>query len=407
MLFFIFPHGTDAPVYHWPYATVATIVVNVVVFFLTWPAMVLSGDEAAYDRFEMLMLQFGYFNPLQWLTWNYMHADPLHLAGNMMVLWAFGLIVEGKIGWWRFLLLYNLVGILEGAVIQTLTLAFDEGAALGASGAIFGLIATSLVWAPMNDMQCTFVYMICLFVRWFSFECKVLTFAGIALLLELGLASLQIAYAVGTEGDITGIVTSELLHVVGAASGFAFGIAMLRRGWVDCENFDLFSVWTGRNTMTEEERKAEFLASAEGQALEASKRQQALSQFRQHLAEDQPLAALASHRRAKQRFADWRLPEQDFIVLIALLRKLRLYSQAVPVLVEYLRTYRERVVPVRLALAEILIEHMQRPGQALHVLAKLNGQPLDAAQRQLVEKLGSKAQAAYERDPYEVAPEDW
>ena len=119
------------------------------------------------------------------------------------------------------------------------------------------------------------------------------------------------------------------------------------------------------------------------------------------------LAALASHRRAKQRYADWRVPEQDYVVLIALLRKLRLYNQAVPAMVEYLGTYSERVVPVRLALAEVLIEHMQRPGQALAVLARLNGHPLDATQRQLLERLARNAQANYERDPYEVAPEDW
>jgi hypothetical protein len=86
---------------------------------------------------------------------------------------------------------------------------------------------------------------------------------------------------------------------------------------------------------------------------------------------------------------------------------MHLYSQAVPTMVEYLRTYTERTVPVRLALAEVLTMQLQRPGQAMAVLDKLDGARLDAAQRQVFETLYAKAQTAYERDPYEVAPEDW
>jgi hypothetical protein len=203
------------------------------------------------------------------------------------------------------------------------------------------------------------------------------------------------------------VITSEIIHVMGAGTGFGLAVAMLRLRWVDCEHYDLFSVRKGRHQMTEEEHRAEFLASAEGQAQERQKREQAMAEFRTHMAGNQPLAALAAHRRFKQRFDDWRLPENDFVVLIALLRKMHLYSQAVPTMVEYLRTYTERTVPVRLALAEVLTMQLQRPGQAMAVLDKLDGARLDAAQRQVFETLYAKAQTAYERDPYEVAPEDW
>ena len=408
MIVAIIPYATDAPVYHWPYATVGTIAVNTLAAFLTWPILwSAEPSETELAVLGLLVLQHGVFNPISWIASNYIHADPLHLIGNMVMLWAFGIIVEGKIGWWRFLLLYNLIGFLQCGAEQILTMGFDEGESFGASAIVYGLIAISLLWAPLNQMQCLLFFWVCLIIRTMAFECTVLTLSGISILLQMGLAVLQIAIASGREMSLAPVMTSEILHVMGAAVGCGFGLAMLRLKWVDCENYDLFSVRAGRHEMTEEDRKAEFAASAEGQALEASRRQQALDEFRRHLAENQPLAALASHRRAKQRYADWRVPEQDYVVLIALLRKLRLYNQAVPAMVEYLRTYSERVVPVRLALAEVLIEHMQRPGQALAVLARLNGQPLDATQRQLLEKLARKAQANYERDPYEVAPEDW
>jgi hypothetical protein len=55
----------------------------------------------------------------------------------------------------------------------------------------------------------------------------------------------------------------------------------------------------------------------------------------------------------------------------------------------------------------VLTDHKQRPRQALAVLAKLNGAPLDAAQQKAFEATQAKAKAAFEQDPYEVEPEDW
>lgn len=410
MIVVVIPVGTDAPVYHWPYATLGLIVFNSVVSVFVWPIM-WGGDAVSDESLDLLasvVLQFGHFNPLQWLTWNYIHGGPFHLIANMIVLWPFGLIVEGKIGWWKFLLLYNLIGMLEGAVVQTLMLFVDEGQALGASGAIFGLIAISLMWAPMNEMQCVLFYWICMLVRTFSFECTVLTFSGYALFIQIAVAMVQIMFAAGREeGGMLALMSSEFLHVVGAAAGVAVGIGMLRMKWVDCENFDVFSVSQGRNTMTKEDLKAEFVASPEGQALEAQKRQQALIDFRQHLTANQPLAAAAAYRHAHNRFPDWRLPDEDYLAMLTLLRTLRLYDQAVPLMVDYLRNYTQRTVAVRLALAQLLIDNLQRPGQALRVLAKLNGHALDATQQRVLEALEAKATHAYDEDPYEVAPEDW
>ena len=167
----LIPYNTDAPLYYPPIATVATIVLNVLLFVpvflhedpyamdqegydaesVDWdqgesgmdeeavPLVDENGqpiDEAQRQEFlktlkelqakaeqqraesggrtsggttiwRLLTLEFGKFRPWQWLTANYMHADIFHLLGNMFVLWGFGLVVEGKVGWWRFLLIYN------------------------------------------------------------------------------------------------------------------------------------------------------------------------------------------------------------------------------------------------------------------------------------------------------------
>ena len=101
----LFPFRTDAPIYHWPIVTVGLIVVNTLIFVM------------GLQNVEPLLLQFGHgLYPTQWLTNIFLHADILHLLGNMVWLWAFGLIVEGKLGWWKYLLVYLGIGIAQSAV---------------------------------------------------------------------------------------------------------------------------------------------------------------------------------------------------------------------------------------------------------------------------------------------------
>jgi membrane associated rhomboid family serine protease len=64
-----------------------------------------------------LLLQYGAgLKPWQWMTSIFMHAGIGHLLGNMIFLWAFGLIVEGKIGWLPFTLLYLAIGCGQSAL---------------------------------------------------------------------------------------------------------------------------------------------------------------------------------------------------------------------------------------------------------------------------------------------------
>ena len=112
----LLPIGTDAPVYHFPWMTIVLIVGNVFSFVLTG-----SGS-----RTDGWLLQFGNgLHPVEWLAWNFLHFGFMHLLGNMFFLWAFGLVVEGKIGWWKYLLVYLGVGIVGGFVVQLIMLGTD------------------------------------------------------------------------------------------------------------------------------------------------------------------------------------------------------------------------------------------------------------------------------------------
>jgi membrane associated rhomboid family serine protease len=382
-----FPYSTDAPVYHWPITTVLLIVVNVVVFCL---------ELAAPETMRLFVLVFGDgLNPIQWITSNFMHVGFMHLAGNMLFLWSFGLIVEGKLGWYRTLAIYLGIGFSYGAIVQILMLG-SHGAAAGASAAIFGFMAMSLIWAPENDMQCIFLVVF----RPIYFELRVFVLVGLFLVLQIATVIL------------TGMaMSSAVLHLVGAALGFPVAIWMLKKGLVDCENWDLFSVWAGRHTMTAER-------GAQADAIDPACRRQeeerlrvrqekALEEIRQILRTGQAKLALMANQRMSRALPGWRLPEPDLLALVTALRQEKLWVESIPAMAEYLSLYSEKAVSIRLELARVLMAYQNRAVQALKVMAKIDESALDARQRQLLEAFRAKARQLHEADPYEVANEDW
>ena len=204
--------------------TLLLILGNVVVFVVTG-----QGAEAAGWS-----LQYGHgLHPFEWIASNFVHFGWLHLIGNLIFLWAFGLIVEGKIGGWRFLLLYLLLGGWGRFIEQTLMLGYDGGDSLrscGASLCVYGLLAICAVWAPKNEVSCWMLF----FYRGIEFEISLLTLGVWYIGVEL-LGAWWTGFRLG----------NSLLHLIGAALGFGVGAAMLRLRWVDCENWDLFALWRG------------------------------------------------------------------------------------------------------------------------------------------------------------------
>jgi membrane associated rhomboid family serine protease len=393
----LFPYNTDAPIYYWPIATVGTIVVNVLIFL----AIFVMPEELVEWIGERFILIYGTWNPVQWLTSNYLHGGWLHLIGNMFVLWGIGIIVEGKIGWWRFLLLYNGLGIFQCGVEQTLMLFAPEGGSFGASAIIFGLIAIVMLWAPRNELDCLLI-----FGRIDTMEVSVAGYAGFSIAVQVILGILSV-WTLSSMGLFIG-VTSEILHLMGAASGFAVGFVMLRLGWVDCENWDLFSVWQGRHTMSREQLAEEALTSEEAQAKLAQHFHQMQQQFQNYLAAGEAGAALSVHSRGKIQFgSSWQIAEKQHVDLISGLRKAQNWEETAKMMVEYLRSQTARAPLIRLALAQLLIEQLQRPNQALKVLRRLDASLLPPKQQPIYKQLVARAAAAAAEDPFEVSVEDW
>ncbi len=262
-MFFIY--GTDAPIYHYPIVTSVMLAINVFIHLLV--------SVTGYDVTPWILSFGDGLHPLQWVTHNFLHIGWLHLIGNMLFLFPFGLIVEGKIGWWRMLILYMAIGTFQGFTQQAIMLPSDpiddaqslvdlfndpanpmdeetkeeltkqwrkdlmkDGfGSLGASAVIFGLLAVCAIWAPVNEFDVYFYFGL----PGTSFgggerEWSVLTVCGIFVAKEFFMF-LMLGMA----------ISSEALHLNGFVVGAVFGLATLYYGWVDCEGFDLISLGTG------------------------------------------------------------------------------------------------------------------------------------------------------------------
>ena len=390
---FFFPYNTDAPLYHYPIATIGLIIVNVFLFMFG-----LSLDEATHAS---LTLTFDAVRPMQWLTMNFMHADPMHLVGNMLFLWSFGLIVEGKLGWYRFLPIYLGIGIICGAIMQ-LSMLGSTGSALGASAVIFGVMGMALAWAPKNELSCVLIF--------FAFSVRVVRFEltiGMMAMIFIGLNLLFFA--------LQGFSFSgEAGHLLGFVIGMPVGIAMLKLSWVDCEGWDVFAVLAGKagRVKTADEIRgetAQVLAKADErrEQQQLDERASALGLLQTHLAEGRPRIAYAIFQKtAGEHASRWELPEEDLCRLISGLNREKMWSESVPLLLQAIGRFPSRQIPMRLHLAKIMAQVEQRPKQALAILSKLPDSLTDSQQqeRQVVERFANNA---IEQGEVELKINDW
>jgi len=116
---------------------------NIIVFGLET-----QFSDAVIKPFALWPLGAG-FEPWQLFSYAFLHGSLGHLAANMFGLWMFGRDVEGELGSVKFLQLY-ITSLLAAAVTQ-LSFAALTGVhqpTLGASGAIFGILAAFALLFP-------------------------------------------------------------------------------------------------------------------------------------------------------------------------------------------------------------------------------------------------------------------
>jgi len=133
-------------------ATYTLLAANVVAYLLE---LSLGPDWSIY-RYALWPLG-PRFHLFQLIGCGFLHANALHLATNMLCLWMFGRDCERELGTWRFTLLYT-VSLLFASLTQVIvtTLSHDREPTVGASGAIFGVLAAFAILFPRRIIMFMF-----------------------------------------------------------------------------------------------------------------------------------------------------------------------------------------------------------------------------------------------------------
>src|SRR5262249_34577703 len=96
----------------------------------------------------------------QVVTYMFLHGGIMHILWNMLALWMFGVDLEQTWGTRRFVRFYFLCGAGSGACVVVANYLFGnpEAATIGASGAIYGILAASAALWPDRVILAFFVF---------------------------------------------------------------------------------------------------------------------------------------------------------------------------------------------------------------------------------------------------------
>lgn len=128
--------------------TVWLIAINIAVFVVD-----LLSVNVLRDWGELSIDAIRHAQVWRLITFQFLHADPWHLIVNMMWLYFFGPMVEGRMGKMRFLAFYLICGLAGGGAFIAMWLVHfprldDASSLVGASAGIFGSMVAATYLAP-------------------------------------------------------------------------------------------------------------------------------------------------------------------------------------------------------------------------------------------------------------------
>jgi membrane associated rhomboid family serine protease len=172
------------------------------------PDLLLSGHQS------------GFPGPaLSVLTAMFVHGSWLHLLGNMLFLYVFGGMVEGRLGRRRFLLFYLGIGYLAtlGYALAEWHGAAGDETLVGASGAIAGVLGAYLLLFPRARVTSVVPMLLFLPLRFPAWLVLGMWFAIQAMSLgAVSAAEPGVAY---------------IAHLIGFTGGFLFAWLLYSERW--------------------------------------------------------------------------------------------------------------------------------------------------------------------------------
>lgn len=157
------PLRDDNPTRTTPYVTYALVAANIALFLYNGTL----GKHNPLAGFELIPAQLftardlGAPTPIApWLTIftsMFLHANLLHVGGNMLYLWVFGNNIEDTLGHFRFLVFYLLAGF-GAAAAQVMLSPTSTVPMVGASGAIAGVLGAYMLLFPRARVTTVLFY---------------------------------------------------------------------------------------------------------------------------------------------------------------------------------------------------------------------------------------------------------
>ena len=145
----MFPLRDDNPTQDASIVVYALIVINVLIFGYQVSLLDFQLTEwlGTWALFPKALIANPFKEAITLLSSQFLHANIVHLVGNIWFLYLFGNNIEGKLGHWKFLFFYLLCGVVAGTV-QVMTSPTSLVPMIGASGAISGIMGAYLVRFP-------------------------------------------------------------------------------------------------------------------------------------------------------------------------------------------------------------------------------------------------------------------
>ena len=167
-------------------------ILNIIIFLFLNPLFNISNFGVNPINFKIWQL----------ITYMFIHANLLHIAFNLYILWIFGPHIESILGTIKFIIYYFLTGIFSGLCCYLIS--FSQLPTIGASGAIFAIIIAYSYFYPNRIISFWFV------------PCRAQSIALILFASQLILFLLQIQYPERLGN------TSYIAHLGGLCSGFLY-----------------------------------------------------------------------------------------------------------------------------------------------------------------------------------------
>ena len=218
----ILPFRTNISPRRTPYTNYALIIANVIVYLLHFGVDPQTGGLGFRQWVGHFMLNGDGRPPLwQFLTYAFLHANFMHILGNMFFLYLFGNNVNDKLGNIGYLCFYFSGAIFSG-VGHVLT---GGGNVIGASGAVAAVTGAYLVLFPQTLITVLF---------WFFFIGTWEVPALYLILLKMILFDNIIARG-------TDLVAYDA-HLSGYLTGILAMVGMLATGLISSSNYDLWAM---------------------------------------------------------------------------------------------------------------------------------------------------------------------